>query len=107
LSSSSISAALEELSRLPASDRALLPGQCPGLAEYLEQVPDPRNRRERRGCRRPARKARAESMLIPAHPTARLLAQTAPRSTIFTIFEGTSEIQRMIIGRAVTGLDVR
>jgi hypothetical protein len=32
---------------------------------------------------------------------------TAPRSTIFTIFEGTSEIQRMIIGRAVTGLDVR
>jgi hypothetical protein len=26
---------------------------------------------------------------------------------IFTIFEGTSEIQRMLIGRAVTGLDVR
>jgi hypothetical protein len=25
----------------------------------------------------------------------------------FTIFEGTWEIQRMIIGRAVTGLDVR
>ena len=25
----------------------------------------------------------------------------------FTIFEGTSEIQRMIISRAVTGLDVR
>jgi len=25
----------------------------------------------------------------------------------FTIFEGMSEIQRMIIGRAVTGLDVR
>jgi len=25
----------------------------------------------------------------------------------FTIFEGTSEIQRMITGRAVTGLDVR
>jgi alkylation response protein AidB-like acyl-CoA dehydrogenase len=25
----------------------------------------------------------------------------------FTIFEGTSEIQRMIIGRAITGLDVR
>src|SRR3979411_1465178 len=45
LSSSSISAALEELSRLPASDRALLSGQCPGLAEYLAWVPDPRNRR--------------------------------------------------------------
>jgi alkylation response protein AidB-like acyl-CoA dehydrogenase len=28
-------------------------------------------------------------------------------SKIFTIFEGASEIQRMIIGRAVTGLDVR
>jgi alkylation response protein AidB-like acyl-CoA dehydrogenase len=26
---------------------------------------------------------------------------------IFTIFEGTLEIQRMIIGRALTGLDVR
>jgi hypothetical protein len=25
----------------------------------------------------------------------------------FTIFEGTSEIQRMLIGRAVTGLDIR
>jgi alkylation response protein AidB-like acyl-CoA dehydrogenase len=25
----------------------------------------------------------------------------------FTIFEGTSKIQRMIIGSAVTGLDVR
>jgi hypothetical protein len=25
----------------------------------------------------------------------------------FTIFEGTSEIQRMLIGRALTGLDVR
>jgi alkylation response protein AidB-like acyl-CoA dehydrogenase len=25
---------------------------------------------------------------------------------VFTIFEGMSEIQRMIIGRAVTGLDV-
>jgi hypothetical protein len=30
-----------------------------------------------------------------------------PPSKNFTIFEGTSEIQRMLIGRAVTGLDVR
>lgn len=30
-----------------------------------------------------------------------------PFARIFTIFEGTSEIQRMLIGRAVTGLDVR
>jgi acyl-CoA dehydrogenase len=28
-------------------------------------------------------------------------------SKIFTIFEGTSEIRRMLIGRTVTGLDVR
>jgi hypothetical protein len=33
------------------------------------------------------------------------LAPTTPDN--FTIFEGTSEIQRMIIGRAVTGLNVR
>jgi acyl-CoA dehydrogenase len=26
---------------------------------------------------------------------------------IFTIFEGTSEIQRMLIGRTITGLDIR
>jgi alkylation response protein AidB-like acyl-CoA dehydrogenase len=36
-----------------------------------------------------------------------LPAETARTSMSFTIFEGTSEIQRMIIGRAVTGLDVR
>jgi hypothetical protein len=49
----------------------------------------------------------AESMLIPGPPTGHLPAETARWSTIFTIFEGASEIQRMIIGRAVTGLDVR
>jgi alkylation response protein AidB-like acyl-CoA dehydrogenase len=32
---------------------------------------------------------------------------SAPAAKIFTIFEGISEIQRMLIGRAVTGLDVR
>jgi alkylation response protein AidB-like acyl-CoA dehydrogenase len=37
-------------------------------------------------------------------PVAAVLAALAK---IFTIFEGTSEIQRVIIGRAVTGLDVR
>jgi alkylation response protein AidB-like acyl-CoA dehydrogenase len=33
--------------------------------------------------------------------------RSAATAKIFTIFEGTSEIQRMIIGRALTGLDVR
>jgi alkylation response protein AidB-like acyl-CoA dehydrogenase len=36
-----------------------------------------------------------------------LESRNRPNARIFTIFEGTSEIQRMIIGRAVTGLDVR
>jgi len=45
LSSSPIADALEQLSELPAGDRALLAGQCPGLAEYLARVPDPRDRR--------------------------------------------------------------
>jgi hypothetical protein len=48
---------------------------------------------------------RAEFVLTSDAPTARLPAETARTSTNFTIFEGT--IQRMIIGRAVTGLDVR
>ena len=47
------------------------------------------------------------------HPQGRIRGRTSMPMTlpmpakIFTIFEGTSEIQRMIIGRAVTGLDVR
>ena len=45
VSSSSFNAVLEELARLRASDRALLSDQCPGPAEYLAWVPDPRNRR--------------------------------------------------------------
>jgi alkylation response protein AidB-like acyl-CoA dehydrogenase len=35
------------------------------------------------------------------------LARRGRDAKIFTIFEGTSEIQRMLIGRAITGLDVR
>jgi hypothetical protein len=30
-----------------------------------------------------------------------------PRRPVFTIFEGTSEIQRTMVGRALTGSDVR
>jgi predicted transposase YbfD/YdcC len=45
LPSSPISPALEQLQDLPAGDRALLAGQCPGLAEHLARVPDPRNPR--------------------------------------------------------------
>ena len=43
--SSPISAALEQLQDLPAGDRAALAGQCPRLAEYPAQVPDPRDPR--------------------------------------------------------------
>jgi alkylation response protein AidB-like acyl-CoA dehydrogenase len=53
----------------------------------------------------PLLRVRAELTARPAHPP--LPAETARTATSFTIFEGTSEIQRMIIGRAVTGLDVR
>jgi alkylation response protein AidB-like acyl-CoA dehydrogenase len=35
------------------------------------------------------------------------LRKTAPIARIFTIFEGTSEIQRILICQAVTGLDVQ
>jgi alkylation response protein AidB-like acyl-CoA dehydrogenase len=46
-------------------------------------------------------------VLTRRRSTGHLAAETARTSTSFTIFEGTSEIQRMIIGSAVTGLDVR
>ena len=49
----------------------------------------------------------AELVLTSGVLSGHLPAETAHTSTSFTIFEGTSEIQRMIIGRAVTGLDVR
>jgi predicted transposase YbfD/YdcC len=45
VSSSLISPALEKLGDLCAGDRALLAGQCPGLAGYLAWVPDPRDPR--------------------------------------------------------------
>jgi hypothetical protein len=45
----------------------------------------------------------------PAHAVAfeRTSWSGALTSYNFTIFEGASEIQRMLIGRAVTGLDVQ
>jgi hypothetical protein len=49
----------------------------------------------------------AELVLTYRARPGHLPAETARTSISFTIFEGTSEIQRMIIGRAVTGLDVR
>jgi len=42
----------------------------------------------------------------PLSPGAGYSGGSAVTARIFTI-EGTSEIQRMLIGRAVTGLDVR
>ena len=56
-------------------------------------------------CRQLA--VRAEFVLTSDPRAAHLPAETACTSTSFTSFEGTSEIQRMIIGKAVTGLDVR
>ncbi|HEX9041661.1 MAG TPA: acyl-CoA dehydrogenase family protein [Trebonia sp.] len=49
-----------------------------------------------------ATRARARRELAHGAP-----ARALPCAKIFTIFEGTSEIQRMLIGRAVTGVDVR
>jgi alkylation response protein AidB-like acyl-CoA dehydrogenase len=59
------------------------------------------------GNRHSSRTGHAESVLIPRPREGRSPAETAPTARIFTIFEGTSEIQRMLIGRTVTGLDVR
>ena len=66
------------------------PGEILTVAEPQDQTP-----------------GRAELVLTSVGPTGHLPAETARTFTSFTIFEGTSEIQRMIIGRAVTGLDVR
>ena len=49
----------------------------------------------------------SESVLTLGLPTGHLPADTVAVSRIVTIFEDTPEIQRMIIGRAVTGLNVR
>jgi len=52
-------------------------------------------------------KCGAQYVLTERPSTSHLPAETASTATSFTIFDGTSEIQRVIIGRAVTGLDVR
>jgi hypothetical protein len=41
----------------------------------------------------------AESVLTPGRPTRRLAAETASRSTITQIYEGTNQIQRMVMAR--------
>jgi alkylation response protein AidB-like acyl-CoA dehydrogenase len=41
----------------------------------------------------------AESVLTPSRPTGHLPAETAPRSTITQIYEGTNQIQRMVMAR--------
>jgi len=56
----------------------------------------------RRGDRKPF-----ISVFAQVRSAARHSDDSAPISKIFTIFEGTSEIQRMLVGRAVTGLEVR
>jgi hypothetical protein len=47
---------------------------------------------------------RAEFALTLRYPASHLPAQTAVRSSTFTIFEGTSEIQRLIIGTCTGSL---
>jgi alkylation response protein AidB-like acyl-CoA dehydrogenase len=42
---------------------------------------------------------RAESVLTPRRPARHLPVETAPRSTITQIYEGTNQIQRMVMAR--------
>jgi alkylation response protein AidB-like acyl-CoA dehydrogenase len=41
----------------------------------------------------------AGSVLTPAYRARRLSAETAPRSTITQIYEGTNQIQRVVMAR--------
>jgi alkylation response protein AidB-like acyl-CoA dehydrogenase len=41
----------------------------------------------------------AESVLTPSRPKCHLPAETAVRSTITQIYEGTNQIQRMVMAR--------
>jgi alkylation response protein AidB-like acyl-CoA dehydrogenase len=41
----------------------------------------------------------AESVLTPDRPTCHLPAKTAARSTITQIYEGTNQIQRVVMAR--------
>jgi hypothetical protein len=44
-------------------------------------------------------KAGAESVLTPCRPTCRLPAENARWSTITQIYEGTNQVQRMVMAR--------
>jgi hypothetical protein len=44
-------------------------------------------------------RTRAESVLTPRHPARRLPAETARWSTITQIYEGTNQIQRVVMAR--------
>jgi len=52
-----------------------------------------------RGQRRPAELSRAESVLSHGHAACDLPAETARWSTITQIYEGTNQIQRMVMAR--------
>jgi alkylation response protein AidB-like acyl-CoA dehydrogenase len=41
----------------------------------------------------------AESVLTPSRPKCHLPAETAVRSTITQVYEGTNQIQRMVMAR--------